>query len=102
MVSVACAMRPVIAPLIKRMLVYVAHLSRGARSGSPRVMRSGSPSIEAAPTTAAANGLINTAATSIGMLEIESSIVLVRRTLLLSPTAAARASAAIVSGFSTP
>ena len=60
--NVACAANPIAAPPMNRVLVYVAHLSRGARSGSRRAMSSGSPSIEAAPTTPAASGPNNTAA----------------------------------------
>ena len=93
----AWAANPVAAPPIKRVLVYVAHLSRGARSGSRCAMSSGSPSIEAAPTTPAASGPNSTAAKSVGRRWIDCSSVDVRprfatanRTLIRSATAAAR------------
>ncbi len=60
---------------MKRVLVYVAHFSLGARSGPPRVISSGSPSIDADPTTPAANGPKSTAAKTAAIPEIDSSRV---------------------------
>ena len=60
---------------MRRVLVYVAHLSLGARSGSRREASSGSPSIEAPPTAAAASGPKSTAAKSVGRSEIDCSWV---------------------------
>src|SRR3970282_601626 len=97
---VPCAPRPVAAPPMKRVLVYVAHFRRGARSRR-RDVSSGSPSIDAAPTAAAASGPNRTAATSVGRTEIDNSVFLVSRTLLRSATAAAVASASTAAGDSS-
>ncbi len=57
---------------MKRVLVYVAHLRRGARSGSDGARSSGSPSIDAALTTAPASGPNKTAAKSVGNRAIDN------------------------------
>ena len=98
---VAWAATPVSAPPMKRVEVYVAHFSRGARSESRGATSSGSPSIEAAPTTAAASGPKRTAAMRVGMTEIDCSVVRVNRTLDRSATAATSASAMTVAGDSS-
>ena len=98
---VACAASPLAAPVIKRVLVYVAHFSLGARSGPPRDSNSGSPSIDADPTTPAASGPNRTAANTAGMPEIDNSSVWDNRTLTRSVTAPAVASASTVNGASS-
>src|SRR5262249_39172036 len=99
---------PMQTPLRKRVLVYVAHLSLGARSGSRRVRSSGSPSIDAAPTRPPASGPNKTAATSLGRIDIDCSSVrvsprcaTVNPTLIRSAIAAATARATTAQGDSS-
>src|SRR5947208_14330597 len=99
--SVAWAASPVTTPVRNLELVYAAHLSLGARSRSRRATSSGSPSIDALPTTPPARGPSKTAANSVGSPAIVSSVDFVRRTLFRSATAAAAASTRTVTGSST-
>src|SRR3990172_826996 len=87
---------------MKRVLVYVAHLSLGARSGLRADTSSGSPSIDTAPTIPADSGPKRTAAKRIGKTEIESSVVRVSLTLVRSATAAETPRTTTVMGSLSP
>src|SRR6188768_713892 len=94
--STSVATRPATAPVMNRVLVYVAHLRRGARSGSDGARSSGSPSIDAALTTAPASGPKSTAANNVGNRAIDNCVVRVTHTPLRSATALTIASARTV------
>src|SRR3954452_8310321 len=84
------AASPVAAPPIARLLVYVTHLRCGGRVISL--------SSDAAPTSIAARGPNTTAAKSVGSIEIDWDVVLVRRTSPRSETAAITQRAATAHG----